>query len=506
MAPQKEKEYVYRHQDMRTSADQEKRRGIRVPPREVLDQVKKNPITAKSTLADVAAYTKAIEEIPIGQGYWHDTQYDGDYWCIYGQEYDLTPYLPRHPGGQMMLNLGRGHDCTCMFETLHVMKNHAYMLNMLEPYRMHKVIEGVAVPKPKIPQNDFLEDCKAMMKDHFVSGEGAKERYPNQHKLSSRRFWGLIVPMGILALFTWKLWSEGNWLFMALFLSHWFIGVNVSHDGGHHAMSHNSAVNFFYLLVTLPLGYHPWVWLHQHDLMHHQHPNDAGRDVDLEHFHPMRLSPRQSHRYKNLVAHLLRYSYASFYLSVGYPLWWVGVQLPFPALAPLGLEKQFKTPYNVFFGTFSVAVSLYILLNPWAHAIVGEYSLFKALMFSLVPWIGTAVVFICFTQVNHLQAECFLPAVLDEPNAIKRQVTTAMDYKQDSDFWIAVTGGINIQSMHHVFPSVCSANFKDVYPKFVEVCNRHNVVVNMKKTWFEAITGMFTHVYHLNSGDFKVEL
>mgnify|MGYP006148664315 FL=1 len=265
-------------------------------------------------------------------------------------------------------------------------------------------------------------------------------------------------------------------------------------------------VNFFYGLLTEPLGFHPWVWLHQHDIMHHQNPNDVGRDVDLDHFHPMRLSPRQSHKYKTLVAHFFRYAYSSFYLCVGYPLWWIGITLPFPALKPLGLEKQFKTPQNIATGAWCCMISLYVVAQPWWQFAFGDYSFFKALAFSTFPWILTAAVFIAFTQVNHLQAECFLPAVLDEPNAVKRQVTTAMDYKQDSVAWQIMTGGINIQSMHHVFPSVCSANFVDVYPKFVEVCRKHNCTVNMKSSWAESMTGMLSHMWNLNSGDFAVEL
>ena len=504
MAPQKE--YVYRHANMTTVADQEKRRGIRVPPVEILDSVKKNPITATSTQADVAALTKAIEAIPSGQGFWHDTQYDGDYWCIYGQEYDFTPFLEKHPGGQMMLKLGQGNDCTCMFETYHVMKNHQFMLNYIEPYRMHKVIEGVAVRKPQIPQNDFLEDCKDMMKEHFLTGPEAATKYPDAHKPSWTRFCWLIMPAAIVNVVCWNGWQAGSWACFPLLLAHWLLGVNCSHDGGHFAMSQRPAVNMAYLLVSLPLGYNPWVWLHQHDIMHHQNPNDVGRDVDLDHFHPMRLSPRQSHRYKNLVLHFMRYSYASFYLCVGYPLWWIGIQLPFPALKPIGLEKQFKTPYNVFLGTFAVVISMYVVAYPFVQAALGTYSIFKAAAFAFLPWVSAALIFVAFTQVNHLQAECFLPAVLDEPNAIKRQVTTAMDYKQDAMFWQVMTGGINIQSMHHVFPSVCSANFVDVYPKFVKVCDTHNVKINSKKSWVEAMTGMLTHMYQLNSGDFKVEV
>ena len=506
-APQKDAgTYVYSHADMRTVADQQKRRGIRVPPREILDDVKKNPITATSTLADVKALVDATAAIPNGQGFWHDTEYDGDWWCIYGHEYDFTPFLTRHPGGQMMLKLGQGCDCTCMFETYHVMKNHKQLLSMIEQYRMHKTIEGQAVPKPLVPQNDFLEDCKAMMKDHFVTGEGAKEKYPAQHKPSWTRFFWLYAPAFITAALFWQTWSAGKWWCFTIMIAQWLIGVNTSHDGGHHAMSTRPYVNMAYLLLSLPVGYHPWVWMHQHDIMHHQNPNDVGRDVDLDHFHPMRLSPRQSHKYKNLAAHILRYSYSSFYLCVGYPLWWVGIQLPFPALKPLGLEKQFKKPVNVAIGAFSVAVSLFVVAQPFYHFAFGDYSLFKAAFFALFPWAGAAIIFICFTQVNHLQAECFLPAVLDEPNAMKRQVTTAMDYKQDAMFWQVMTGGINIQSMHHCFPSVCSANFVDVYPKFVEVCRKHNCAINMKASWIEAMTGMLSHMWNLNTGDFAIEL
>ena len=239
--------YVYAHPDMRTVADQQKRRGIRVPPREILDDVKKNPITATSTAADVAALIEATKAIPDGQGYWHDTEYDGEWWCVYGHEYDFTPFLTRHPGGQMMLKLGQGNDCTCMFETYHVMKKHSQMLSMIEPYRMHKVLaDGTPVPKPDVPQNNFLEDCKAMMKDHFVTGDGAKERYPAQHKPSWTRLLACYIPSAIVMVLFWTAWQQGKWWSFTIAISHWILGVNTSHDGLHHAMSTRPCVqNFF---------------------------------------------------------------------------------------------------------------------------------------------------------------------------------------------------------------------------------------------------------------------
>ena len=38
---------------------------------------------------------------------------------IHGQAYDLTEWLPRHPGGAYLLEITRGTDCTELFESYH---------------------------------------------------------------------------------------------------------------------------------------------------------------------------------------------------------------------------------------------------------------------------------------------------------------------------------------------------------------------------------------------------
>jgi len=42
------------------------------------------------------------------------------YWRIYGNTYDLEPFLDKHPGGRVILENARGErDITCLFETFH---------------------------------------------------------------------------------------------------------------------------------------------------------------------------------------------------------------------------------------------------------------------------------------------------------------------------------------------------------------------------------------------------
>lgn len=49
-------------------------------------------------------------------------------WWIYGNGYDLSRFVERHPGGKEAILLGRGRDCTAMFESYHIFsKDHWYV-------------------------------------------------------------------------------------------------------------------------------------------------------------------------------------------------------------------------------------------------------------------------------------------------------------------------------------------------------------------------------------------
>ena len=39
-----------------------------------------------------------------------------DWWYIHGRAYDFSDFIPVHPGGWKAINLGKGIDCTELFE------------------------------------------------------------------------------------------------------------------------------------------------------------------------------------------------------------------------------------------------------------------------------------------------------------------------------------------------------------------------------------------------------
>jgi hypothetical protein len=48
---------------------------------------------------------------------------DPPLWLIHGNRYDLSGFVERHPGGKEAILLGRGRDCTAMFESYHPFTN-----------------------------------------------------------------------------------------------------------------------------------------------------------------------------------------------------------------------------------------------------------------------------------------------------------------------------------------------------------------------------------------------
>jgi hypothetical protein len=46
-----------------------------------------------------------------------------DLWWIHGNGYDLNDFVERHPGGIEAISLGKGRDCTALFESYHAFSN-----------------------------------------------------------------------------------------------------------------------------------------------------------------------------------------------------------------------------------------------------------------------------------------------------------------------------------------------------------------------------------------------
>jgi hypothetical protein len=75
-------------------------------------------------------------------------------WRIHGRDYDLASFVDKHPGGALMILLGKGTDCTGLFEQYHLLHTPRAMLRNYDISP-----DGL---KPAVPEepSKFLADVR----------------------------------------------------------------------------------------------------------------------------------------------------------------------------------------------------------------------------------------------------------------------------------------------------------------------------------------------------------
>jgi len=418
----------------------------------------------------------------------------GGLWTIHGERYDLSGFRATHPGGSTALDLCRGSDATNLFEQFHVMndRHRATMRKYVVPS------EGGAKAAEKArPASAFHEDLKAMLRAHF------KENGYDGHKASWEHLGHMGVVFAVYAL-GWRGWWRGDafWGLVALPVCAWLVMANFGHDGSHHAVSRRPWVNECALLTASPLLYSYGSWYQQHCASHHLETNDPDADVDVQH-HPFTRWHRDMLRdvpsmtgVVNLIWHFTAFLVSTINMSNVHS--WKFVLVPWvqrhvlrtdlpPFFAPdnevyCGAEKAAgrDAPHELAFFKVSGRMHRQGFFDGWrglvavaAHAsgavfLATPFVRFgfstKALTFALAPYVVTSALFFTVTQISHVQAPCQeAPTTAD---FFKIQARTSLDYGIDSELWRFLTGGLNVQAIHHVLPVVNSCHYTKLYPKF----------------------------------------
>lgn len=423
-------------------------------------------------------------------------------WVIHGKRYDLTSYMQHHPGGKFALQLAQGTDCTGLFESYHVFADRNKQLAMMKKY---EVPEDSALGKDVVPrpQEDtgnfncpFHEDVKQMCREHFA-GKGK-----NAHRVkTTHMIWHLVVA-ALMIFGMYRAFRYHEWTFCvltALCASH--LTYNVAHDASHFVYSSNWKANRILSMAGFPFSFNSAAWHLQHVAQHHIFTN-SDDDVDLHHFLPI-LRVSKSSKF----APVMRLQPIIFLIlllptAIGHLLFTVPVDIMWGTRDPVTGEKRYEQARNlVRFRTSVFREMLFELaLVPLVItvAVITGGSFFKAFPLWCFIWAMCSVQFLFVTQITHLQAHAF-EATSDESWA-KRQALSAYDYAQHSFFWSQATGGLNMQALHHTLPGVSSSHYRDMYPKFRAICEKHKVPLMQYPSALRAALGFFSWICELSDG------
>ncbi|KAI9596359.1 delta-6-fatty acid desaturase [Syncephalis fuscata] len=466
----------------------------------------------------IEAGVEAVTETPctkrvvkLRQRVWTQTQIneavqDGRVVFIYnGGVYDMTRWLPSHPGGELAVQQLIGRDATDVMRVMHPEDVLQRMVprfcvgTFLKPTSQDQSVscsdtttvrarpttlkkkKGKSAARSKSKDENrntkmpVSPDYEAISKDfRLLNDRLHNEGYFTTHYSAyawefARQvlFFGTAIYLGVARPF------EYAWLASAIVLAmFWHQASFVVHDAGHNGITHRR--NIDYLLgafLACGMGGLSIGWWKKSHNVHHIITNHPEHDPDIQ------LVP-----FFALSESFFGSVYSSYHNKV---LRWNRVWRLFA-------QVQHYLYYVILaFGRFNLFVQgwLYLAFEPKGYRRNIEialqccywvwYSYFLSLLpdtttrllHVLVSFVGTSILHVQIT-LSHFgmpadegpEDECFAA----------RQLRTTMDV--DCPWWLDwFHGGLQFQALHHLFPQLPRHRLRSIQPFVIELCKKHSL-------------------------------
>jgi fatty acid desaturase len=434
------------------------------------------PSRAAAAAAAVAAGARAPAARPLRPD---------EVWYLHGRAYDLTRFAARHPGGLRNIILGRGRDATEIFESVHVTGDMARARAVLEKYRCKEM--DAHAPEPTFTFADdgmyaaITADVRRYFRDTGLSPKG------------NPGYWwrtALQLVLHAAALYTWCANGSLAGCFFSGLLAV-SLGFSLFHTASHSGLSRDWRVNDFWSFVwgDLTLGFFRSMWLLHHVYGHHAYTGVMRKDPDLANAQPIaRKNPSQRWKDKYRVQWVTNYL---LYLVL--PGQWFGNLVQYirsivllhvgsPAAKIFGIPlKKGEALLSEIYPFMGIVTALFVILTlrfsaGFALATCALHSVTRSFFY----W---AIVF-----PNH-ETDLVEHAHTDADWG-QQQITHSADFYVPP-FVTALTGGMQHQIEHHLFPAVHHEHYPAISRIVRKHCTRLGVQYNYHPSWFSALKGNF---------------
>ncbi|KAF4320033.1 hypothetical protein BBO99_00005957 [Phytophthora kernoviae] len=415
---------------------------------------------------------------------------------IRGVVYDVTEWADRHPGGRELILLHSGRECSDTFDSYHPFSDRADKI--LGKYAVGKLVGGSEFPTYK-PDTGFYRECCDRVHQYFKDNKlDPKNGYSGLWRMIFVAVVAAVAYMGMNQLIPGNVYAQYIWgavfgMFQALPLLH------VMHDASHAAIT--SSPTRWTIIGRLAMdwaaGANMVSWLNQHVVGHHIYTNVAGADPDL----PVDFkSDVRRIVYRQVLLPIYKFQY---------------LYLP-PLYGVLGLKFRVQD----IFETFIALTNGPLRVNPhsaidWAEMIISKafwtfYRIYIPLVvFQIDPARFWGVFVLCeFTtgwylafnfQVSHVSTACEYPGGDEEVTEIEdewavSQVKSSVDYAHGSPLTAFLTGALNYQVTHHLFPGISQYHYPGIAPIIIDVCKKYNIKYTVLPTFSAAMAGHFEHL------------
>jgi len=279
-------------------------------------------------------------------------------------------------------------------------------------------------------------------------------------------------------------------------LGHHLLMVHVYHDLSHAAYTRFPKLWYYlgYTSDTL-IGHSYDLWAHRHSVAHHVHTNLNGIDPDLGIYH---VSPKFAMaKYRAKVAVLPTYLQSVVYMVT---IMEMQIDDVFCALrgavenTPLRHKTAFEKQY------LYIAKVLFLLHRLIVPIALGFHTTGQIVFLFFMAEITAGVLFGILSQITHVTENVSWMLENPKDNTVnmswaEAQVVTAVDYGHDSFFWTYLSGYLNYQVVHHLFPGIAPQYYATILPIVKDTCKEFKVDYKILGTFTEALVQHWQHLY-----------
>ena len=226
--------------------------------------------------------------------------------------------------------------------------------------------------------------------------------------------------------------------------------------------------------LTSPIG-----WYHMHTVGHHNYPNTV-YDPDAYHGgnYLFRSLPTQ-HKYWYFKYQRYYYYFLMCFVTTVMPLYNADFMITGLYHGRIRIGRVSLKEKIVFWASRS---GLFVLCFAWPF-IFTDFAVYKAALFVAIPHMLFSFIFFMITQSGHITETNV--SVQFSKDWYKYQVLASRSYATQSKFWFYITGGINLQVEHHLFPCLNHWVLPKIQPIVEQCCKDHGIPYTKSKTMLD---------------------
>ncbi len=336
---------------------------------------------------------------------------------------------------------------------------------------------ATAKPTFSSTESTFKRDLFKRVDAHFAGG---KNRNATPGFWLKAAFWlgSTFGLWGVLSFVSMPWWLSVPLALLAGF-SMSQVGFNVGHDAIHGSLSKRPWVNALFARSFDIMGASSKMWGWAHNVVHHTYTNVPGTDHDLEPGFFLHLYRREGrgalHRFQHV------YAWALYTLTM---FVWV-FKKDFVQLAERGAATTKRDVVDVVVGklahfAFWLGVPMVLGVNAWWQVLIGY-----ALMLAMCGFVAAVV----FQLAHVVEGPSFptAPTGALEDDFWTHQLKTTANFAPRVALATFMTGGLNHQVEHHLFPRICHAHYGELSKLVEATAKEHGLPYHSSPTFWGAM-------------------